>query len=129
MEFPYADPSAQAMDPGVDRPSLDSQSRSWALVRRVPLVSLCDALRATGLPARGRDARPEKLDRTSARGTCGNLLGGRRGVSDPGQSLAPAGAAGSGRGPGLVGFSKDSRWAITCSWWNTPGGCSARAKP
>jgi len=24
---------------------------------------------------------------------------------------------------------KDSRWAITCSWWSTPGGCSARAKP
>ena len=35
-----------------------------------PLVSLCDALRAAGLPARGRDARPEKLDRTSPRGTC-----------------------------------------------------------
>ncbi len=30
----------------------------------------CDALRATGLPARGRDARPQKLDRTSARGGC-----------------------------------------------------------
>jgi len=24
---------------------------------------------------------------------------------------------------------KDSRWAITCSWWSIPGGCSARAKP
>src|SRR5271157_4154076 len=32
-----------------------------------------------------------------------NLLGGRRGVCDPGQSFAPAGAAGSGGGPGLVG--------------------------
>jgi len=68
-----------------------------------PLVSLCDALRAAGLPARGRDVRPQKLDRTSARGTCGNLVRGRRGVCDPGQSFAPAGAAGSGRGPGLVG--------------------------
>jgi len=24
---------------------------------------------------------------------------------------------------------KDSRWAITCFCWSTPGGCSARAKP
>ena len=31
------------------------------------------------------------------------FFGGRRGVCDSGQSFAPAGAAGSGRGPGLVG--------------------------
>ena len=38
MEFPDADPSAQAMDPGVDRPSLESQSRSWALVQSVAIL-------------------------------------------------------------------------------------------
>src|SRR5271157_4502305 len=31
------------------------------------------------------------------------IFSGRRGICDPGQSFAPAGAARSGRGPGLVG--------------------------
>ena len=47
--------------------------------------------------------RPQRLDRTAARGTCGNLRGGRRRVCDPGQPSAPAGAARSGCRQRLVG--------------------------
>jgi len=45
----------------------------------------------------------QRLDRTSAPGTCGDFRRVRCGVCHPGQSFALAGAARSGRGPRLLG--------------------------